>query len=441
MKPELSVVIPYDASTREAAALFAREVTVRPGTQLILAGDGPCGVEPAADIVVLSDKANRGEALQAAFARAEGDVTLVQDADRSYTLDTLTGLVAPIHQGRADVVIGRREKRGAPDAALGRLAAWVSDAPVTDPLSGQRAFRTAVLRDVRLSSTGPEVDSELLVKLAAQLYRFTEVPVPGGSKAKDAPALLKHAKKLFGYATMQNDSDNAHEGYNTLARMESGAPNYNAWLGRRFAEHAGQRVLEIGAGIGTITSLLARGREKVVALEVDDFYVQRLKNRFRDQPSVVPYKSDVALADWERLKRERFDSIVLSNVLEHIEDDAGAVRRFAQILSPGGKLIILVPALPLLFGAMDEAVGHFRRYTMPALRDVLEANGFDVHRLEWMNLVGIPGWLVNSRLLRRRAMPPLQLRLYDQVAPLLAAAESKVKLPVGMSLFCVAQVR
>src|SRR5262249_25547630 len=154
--------------------------------------------------------------------------------------------------------------------------------------------------------------------------------------------------------------------------------------------HAGARVLEIGAGIGTITGLLAPGREKVVALEVDDFYVRRLKNRFRDQPNVEPYLSDVALADWQRLKGERFDSIVLSNVLEHIRDDAGAVQRFAQILAPGGKVLILVPALPALFGAMDEAVGHHRRYTMESLRAVLEGNSFDVELIEWMNLVGIP---------------------------------------------------
>jgi SAM-dependent methyltransferase len=441
VKPELSVVIPYDASNREAAALFARELSVRPSTQLIVAGDGDLGVEPGPHTSVLPDCRGRGEALKAAFERALADVTLVQEPDRSYTLDTLTGLLGPIHQDRADVVIGRRERRGAPEAALGRLARWVSDAPVTDPFSGQRAFRTAALREVRLQSSGPEVDAELLVKLAAQLYRFAEVPVPGGARRAKAPALLRHAKKLLGYATMQNDADNAHEGYNTLARMEGAAPNYNAWLGRRFNAYAGQRVLEVGAGIGTITALLAPGRERVVALEVDDFYVKRLKNRFRHQPNVEPYTSDVALADWQRLHSERFDSIVLSNVLEHIEDDAGAVRRFAQILSPGGKLLILVPALPLLFGAMDEAVGHYRRYTMPALRTVLEENGFEVMLLEWMNLAGIPGWLVNSRLLRRRSMPPLQLRLYDQVAPLLAAAEARVNLPVGMSLFCVAKVR
>ena len=82
----------------------------------------------------------------------------------------------------------------------------------------------------------------------------------------------------------------------------------------------------------------------------------RLKqNRFRGRPQVVPYLSDVALADFESLKRERFDSIVLSNVMEHIPDDAGAVRRCAQILVEGGKVLILVPALPAIFGALDEA--------------------------------------------------------------------------------------
>ena len=169
--------------------------------------------------------------------------------------------------------------------------------------------------------------------------------------------------------------------------------------------------------------------------------LRRLQNRFRGVPQVVPYLSDVALADFEKLAKERFDSIVLSNVMEHIPDDAGAVRRFAQILAPEGKVLILVPALPAIFGALDEAVGHYRRYTPDSLRTVLDSNGFDVEVLEWMNLVGIPGWFVNGKLLRRRSMPPLQLRIYDQLAPWLARAESMVKLPVGMSLFCVARKR
>jgi SAM-dependent methyltransferase len=438
----LSVVIPYDARSRGAAAFFAGALSSRPDTQVVLAGDGDCGVPARPNVRVVSDQPHRGGAIKAALERVDGEITVLQDADEAYSLDAHTALVQPIREGRADVVVGRRDERGVGEAALGKLAAWVSDTRVSDPLSGQRAFRTPVLKEVSLRAAGADVDPELLVKIAAQLYRFMEVPVHlHGAAKRSAQDALAQARSLLRYATTQNDADNTHEGYNTLARMEGGAPNYNTWLAERFRAHAGNRVLEIGAGIGTITSLLAPGREKVVALEVDDFYVRRLKNRFRDQANVEPYLSDVALADWQRLKAERFDSIVLSNVLEHIPDDAGAVQRFAQILPPGGKVLILVPALPLLFGAMDEAVGHHRRYTMTTLRSVLENNGFDVERIEWMNLMGIPGWLVNSVLLRRRVMPPLQLRLYDQVAPLLARAEAKVKLPVGMSLFCVARVR
>jgi 2-polyprenyl-3-methyl-5-hydroxy-6-metoxy-1,4-benzoquinol methylase len=217
----------------------------------------------------------------------------------------------------------------------------------------------------------------------------------------------------------------------TLERMEKGAPNYNAWLARRFNQYAGPRVLEVGAGIGTITAHLAEGRQRVVALEIEDVYLRQLRERFSGAPNVE-------VVTWETLPDERFDSIVLSNVLEHIEDDAAAVQRFAKLLSPEGKLIILVPALPALFGAMDEAVGHHRRYTRESLRAVLQENGFAVDLLEWMNLAGIPGWFLNSRLLRRRTVPPLQLRIYDRVAPLIARAESKIKLPIGMSLFCVA---
>jgi SAM-dependent methyltransferase len=200
-------------------------------------------------------------------------------------------------------------------------------------------------------------------------------------------------------------------------------------------------VLEIGAGIGTITAHLAPGRELVTALEVDEFYVRRLKNRFRGQAHIEPYQSDVALADWQGLKERRFDTIVLSNVLEHIPDDAGAVQTFGKILPAGGRVILYVPALPALFGSIDEAVGHHRRYTPWSLRHVLEDNGFDVEHLQWMNLVGIPGWYVNGRVMKRRVLPPLQLRVYDRIAPWLAKAEAKVRLPVGLSLLCVASRR
>ncbi|MFP2932478.1 methyltransferase domain-containing protein [Pyxidicoccus sp. 3LG] len=379
---------------------------------------------------------------------------MLQDPDTAWSPDVYEALVGPIRADAADAVFGRRAFPGlarglsqglAPellaDRALGHFTRFVTDVPLADPLTGLRAFRTEALRSVTLTSDDDAVDAELVVKLAAQLFRLTEVDLPPAAQAvprRPRAAHLSRLRTLLRYATVRDDADNQHEGYTTLERMD-GATHYNQWLARRFREHLGRRVLEIGAGIGTITRELEPGLELLVALEVDRFYVDRLKNLFRGKPHVRPYLSDVALADWESLKSERLDTIVLSNVLEHIPDDGSAVRRFRQILSPGGRVVILVPALQQLFGAIDEAVGHHRRYTPSTLRAVLEGNGFEVEKLEWMNLAGLPGWFVNSRLLRRRAVPKLQLKLYDTLAPFLARAESHVKLPVGMSLFAVAR--
>lgn len=229
------------------------------------------------------------------------------------------------------------------------------------------------------------------------------------------------------------DSD---EALATLLQMEE-APHYNAWLGRKFRPYLGHRVLEIGAGIGTITEQIAADRELLIAMEVEPRYVDRLARRFADRPNVRPYLSDVDRAAWDALSEERLDSVVLSNVLEHLQDDAGAVRNFRRVLPPEGRLVVFVPALPFLMGSLDRAVGHHRRYTPSSLRTVLENNGFRVERMEWMNLVGIPGWFLNGRVFKRRGLPPLQLKLYDRVAPLLAAAESRLSLPIGMSLLAV----
>lgn len=372
-----------------------------------------------------------GNAVREAAERTSRS-TLVVDAPT----DALRTLVQPIEDDRADVVTGSRRPPPLLERATNRLARFTLDTDLEDPLCPARAFRVEALRAEPLQAAGDEGEAEALVKLAAQHYRFVDVPVRFGGKR--APLNLARLANTFArYATVQNDADNQHEGYSTLAHLEAGAPNYNRWLAATFSRWAGQRVLEIGAGIGTITAHLAPGRELVTALEVDPFYVRRLKNRFRGVPQVEPWQGDVALADWQALKARGFDTIVLSNVLEHIPDDGGAVQTFAKILPPGGALILFVPALPALFGSIDEAVGHHRRYTPELLRGVLEQNGFELEHLQWMNLVGIPGWFVNGRVLKRRVLPPLQLRVYDRLAPTLASLESKVELPVGMSLLAI----
>lgn len=443
MKSDLSVVIPFDPRTAAAASRFAQSLGGS-GAQVLLAGHGELSLGGLDRVQVIAGMVGKGRAVREGLARATGAITVLQDPDQAYPTSAYPSLVAPIQADAADAVFARRfgahpPLSALPDRALGRFTHFVTDVPLADPLTGLKAFRTEALRSVSLTGEREEIDAEIVVKLAAQQFRMTEVPLTLADAPRPSLAgWVGRARALLRYATTQDAAGHPHEGYTTLLRME-GAPNYNAWLGRRIREHLGKRVLEVGAGIGTITREIEPGRELLIALELEPFYVERLKNLFRGKPHVRPYLANVAKADWRALAAERLDSVVLSNVLEHIEDDAAAVRQFRQVLPPGGVLVVLVPALPWLYGSIDKAVGHFRRYTPEELRDVLTRGGFAVEHLSWMNLVGIPGWWLNGRVLRRNAVPSFQLRLYDQLAPLLARAESSVRLPVGMSLFAVAR--
>src|SRR4029078_2876722 len=100
------------------------------------------------------------------------------------------------------------------------------------PLGPVQAIRTEALRSLKLVSRGPGVSAEILVKLAAQSFRFGEVKLPETSARRSVAEARDLFATLIRYAVFTNDADNAHEGYNTLERLEA-APHYNAWLGSK----------------------------------------------------------------------------------------------------------------------------------------------------------------------------------------------------------------
>jgi len=448
---QASVVVPFERAPSAEEEAWLGRLTQAPGVAEVLAVT-PAAPGPnlrAPNLKILQVPGGRGVKLRAAIPETRAPQVILQAPHTGYDPRDYASVLAPLRSGQAEAVYGNRF---GPSRAVGSfrgsvagrslrvLSNAVTNLDLSDPASGVRAFDGQALRGLSLTSPDAGIDAELTFKIAAQFYRVYEVPLRySNPPRRDSPAaLLAEARTLLRYAAV-NDGDNLHEGYNTLLRMD-GAPHYNAWLGRKLRAHLGQRVLEVGAGIGTITRQIEPGRELVVALEVDPFYVAKLQNVFKDRPHVKPLLSGVESADWDALRPYRLDSVVLSNVLEHIEDDAAAVQNFRRVLQPGGRLVVLVPALPALFGSIDQAVGHFRRYTKASLRAVLEGQGFTVEHLEWLNLVGIPGWFMNGRVFKRRAVPPLQLALYDRVSPLLASVEDRFEIPVGMSLMAVARV-
>ncbi len=221
----------------------------------------------------------------------------------------------------------------------------------------------------------------------------------------------------------------------TLRRMAQ-AHNYSAWLMDRSLPYLGRRVLDVGAGVGTFTERLAERAELVVAAEPDPRFLSALHTRFEGHANVRVV--DTTIAALANDVEERFDSILCFNVLEHVRDDEGALRAFHAQLAPGGRLLLVVPAHPFLFGSLDRTVEHERRYAKEPLRQALVAAGFELEVLRHVNPVGALGWLVSSRLLRRELIPEGPLRLFDRLVPALRALDA-LHAPFGLSLWGVAR--
>ncbi len=91
--------------------------------------------------------------------------------------------------------------------------------------------------------------------------------------------------------------------------------------------------------------------------------------------------ADLGSVERPDLRNEDLDSVVSMNVLEHLPDDEAVVRKFWNVLRPGGRLMLLVAAHARLFGAIDDAVGHHRRYDLPTLAHLLRRNGFELDHI------------------------------------------------------------
>jgi len=216
----------------------------------------------------------------------------------------------------------------------------------------------------------------------------------------------------------------------------AGAVRYNAWMFDRIRPWVGSRVLEIGSGIGNLSAFLI-DRERLVLTDTREEYLARLRTRFANRSNIsvahlyLPH-DDRAVAG------QHFDTIICLNVLEHVEDDIGSLTAVRKLLEPRGRLVLLVPALPALYGSIDRALGHHRRYTRNALIATLERTGFQLAHIEYFNLAGIPGWWWAGRVLGRQTIPAGSLRLYDRLVPLFRL-ERLIPWRVGQSLIAVGE--
>lgn len=460
----LSVIVPVYNERLTLRALIERVRAVPIRKQIVIVDD--CSTDGTTAVVraiaaeacdgtnrieaIYHEKnAGKGAAIRSAIPALRGDLALIQDADLEYNPDEYPTLIQPILDGHADVVFGSRFL-GGPHRVLffrhsigNRLLTLLSnlctDLNLTDMETCYKVFRTEVLQRLDLVSDRFGIEPEITAKVARLGCRVYEVPISyhgreywEGKKIgwKDG---LSAVWTILRYALI-DDRENADPGYVTLRRLRH-ARRYNEWVWSQLRPFVGDRVLEVGCGVGVFTGFL-RNHSLVLATDNNPQYLRLVGRRFQMHDNIAVERIDWERPDLEALRAHRFDTILCLNVLEHIERDDDALATFASLLPAGGRLVLQVPAMAALYGEIDRAIGHFRRYERAAIGDQLRRHGFAVESARYFNLAGVLGWFVNARLLRRRSVPGVQARLANALVPLLSL-EQRLSPPLGMSLLVV----
>lgn len=210
----------------------------------------------------------------------------------------------------------------------------------------------------------------------------------------------------------------------------------------------GARVLDMRCLRGELAVALAMAGCEVTAL---DAYAEAVKltNTLAKRKGI----SSPIAQQWDleglvrQVGKQRFDTVVCLDVLNHVRDDEETITEIAAVLPDEGRLLLVVPAFPWLLGKRDQTLGHLRRYTRRGLHALLERHGFTLQLMRYWNFTALPMYVLIERVLRMRTSDefryarsggPLEVSLNRALGWWYQTVERHLHVPFGLSLFVIA---
>ncbi len=463
---KLSVLIPIYNERRTLREIVQRVLSQKvegvDEMEVVLVDDG--STDSSADIIrelhqehpkrilpiLLDENQGKGSAIRAAIQAASGDIAIVQDADLEYDPADYPTVLQPILDGDADVVYGsrfadREERRvlyfrhTLANRFLTFVSNWFTDLNLTDMETCYKAFRLQVAKTIPIRSNGFGIEPELTAKFAKRKLRIFEVPISYHGRTYKEGKKITWSDGLRALGTILkfwiiDDMFQGDYGHKDLIDMEA-APKYTEWTLARTRPYVGDLLLEIGSGIGNNVRILMQYTD-VIATEIEPIYLEVLRNAYMNTPGVEVREWDVTQPPPPDLPQP--DSILCSNVLEHIEDDRTVVANADLALKPGGRMIFIVPRGEKLYSSLDAAIGHYRRYDQERLQSLFEDLGYKIEELFTLNKIGVLGWWYRGKVAKQEAIGRFGLKAFNVLVPIFKLIDPLLPWK-GLSLVIVAR--
>ena len=197
----------------------------------------------------------------------------------------------------------------------------------------------------------------------------------------------------------------------------------------------GKKIIDIGCGNGNLLNFLKNKNLELFGTDYSKNYLIKARKKI---PRCEFFQADLLNEKFWKNHSNQYDSIICSEVLEHLDDDLTALKNIHIILRKNGVLIITVPALMSLYSEFDKKIGHYRRYSINKISKTLQIAGFKIEKIHYWNFFGMFGWFILFKILKlniKKTSSPILGKILGNLLSL----ESKINFPIGQTIIIKAR--